>query len=235
MPLLRCSKEEWRAAMAVAAGCDGPPQCEWGRMAQRVRGLAAYRAAKRVFVGPSPVLSQVRVNVLSDGKELLMPAPGLKEGFFLCLPYVIPFADLIYATTYRGLPRFGRLLDNRALVGMEVAMLVTDVVAVDRQGAILGDGNGFFDLTCAILSDLGVMDRPRATIVALAADEQLVSEVLPVDSWDVRLDEVLTPSGGIVFDEIGREKPTILWPHLEPERVRRLNPLWKLSLEQCRD
>ena len=221
--------------MAVGPSGDSPAQAEWGRLAQQVRGLESYRAAKRVFVDPSPVLSQVRINVLSDGKELLMPSPGLKEGFYLCRPYVIPFADLCYATTYRGLPRFGRLLDNRALAGTEVGLLVTDAVAVDQQGTRVGDGNGFFDLACAILAELGVVDRQRVAVVALAADQQVVSGVLPVDPWDVRLDQVITPSGGLVFAEESREQPTILWPQLALERVKKMNPLWKLSPEQRRD
>ena len=234
MSLLPGSKDELRAAISTASGGDGPPQSEWGRLAQRVRGLEAYRAAKRVFVDPSPVLSQIRINVLSDGKELLMPAPGLKEGFYLCKPYEIPFTDLGYATTYRGLPRFGRLLANEALANKKVDLLVTDALAVDQQGTRLGDGQGFFDLACAILSELGVFDRQLAAVVAVTADEQLVSAPLPMDPWDVGVDEVITPAGGLVFAEASRIQPTILWSHLAPERVRRLNPLWKLSPEQRR-
>lgn len=219
----------------AAAGGEGPPQCEWGRLAQRIRGLAVYRAAKRIFVDPSPLLSQVRVNALCDGKELLMPAPGLKEGFYLCLPYVIPFADLAYATTYRGLPQYGRLLDKRSLPGRQVAMLVTDAVAVDRVGTRLGDGMGFFDLSCAILAAMGAFDRTAATVVALAADEQVVAEVVPSDPWDIRVDEVITPQGGRVFPDAGHEQPAIHWSQLAPERVRRLNPLWQLSTMRRRD
>ena len=235
MSLPRISKEEWREAMAVAPGSDGPVQSAWGRLAQQVRGLETYRAAKRVFVDPSPVLAQIRINALVDGKELLMPAPGLKEGFYLCRPYVIPFGDLSYATTYHGLSKFGRLLDNQAVAGKAVDLLLTDAVAVDQQGTRLSDGNGFFDLACAILAELGAVDQLGAAFVAVAADEQLVSDDLPVDPWDVRLDQVVTPSGGLVFTAEDRVPPTILWPHLSSERVKRLNPLWKLSAEQRRE
>lgn len=224
-------KEEWREAMATAPGSNGPAQSEWGRLAQQVRGLEKYRAAKRIFIDPSPVLSQVRINALVDGKELLMPAPGLNDGFYLCLPYVIPFADLSYATTYHGLPRFGRLLDNRALASKAVDFLLTDAVAVDAQGVRLGDGNGFFDLTCAILAELGAVDRQLASFVGVVADEQVVAESLPVDPWDVLLDEVVTPSGGQAFPAKGHVQPAIYWSHLASERIRRMNPLWKLSAE----
>jgi len=220
--------------MAAAPGSDGPEQSLWGRLAQQVRGLEAYRVAERIFVEPSPVLAQVRINALIDGKELLMPSPGLKEGFYLCRPYVIPFADLSYATTYHGLPRFGRLLDDQALAGKAVELLLTDAVAIDQQGTRLGDGNGFFDLAGAILAELGALDRQSARVVAVAADEQLVSEVLPVDPWDVNLDEVVTPSGGMVFPAGDVKQPAILWSHLAAERIKRLNPLWKLSAEQRR-
>ena len=232
MALAGMNKKAWREAMAALPNGAAPVQSEWGRLAQRVRGLEAYRGARRVFVAPSPLLAQVRMNVLVDGKELLMPAPGLKDGFYLCRPYVIPFADLFYATTWHGLPRYGQLLDNKALRGKKVDLLLADAVAFDRQGTRLGDGNGFFDLACAVFAELGILDRERAAIVALGADEQLVSEVLPVDPWDVGLDEVITPAGGLAFPEGNRARPTILWSHLAPERVRRLNPLWKLSVER---
>lgn len=234
MSLRASSKEEWRLAVSALPGGDGPPQAEWGRLAQRVRGLEAYRAAKRIFVGPSPVLSQIRMNVLSDGKELLMPAPGLKEGFYLCKPYEISFPELCYATTYRGLPKFGRLLAEKALAGTEVGLLVTDAVAIDRQGTRLGDGQGYFDLACAILAELGGLERQHATVVAVAADGQVVAERLPADPWDVELNEVITPSGGMVFADVGTAQPEIHWQQIVPERIRRLDPLWKLSSGQRR-
>jgi len=209
-------------------GGDGPEQGDWGRLAQALRVVPAYRQARRVFVGPAPVLAQIRINVLIDGKELLMPAPGLKDGFYLCRPYAIPFRDLAYATTYRGVPRFGQLLDNHALAKTPVDLLVTDAVAVDSRGGRLGDGNGFFDLTCAIFAELGVCESRGAELWAVVADAQLVSESLPEDPWDIPLDGVLTPTGTRRFERPERARATLFWQHLPRERIRRMTPLWKL-------
>jgi len=231
MILSRDHKEEWRQTLALLPGGQGPPEESWGRLAQRLRAMEEYRRAKRVFVGPAAILAQIRINVLLDGKELVMPAPGLKEGFYLCRPYVIPFTDLGYATTYKGLPKFGRLLDNRALAKLPVDLLVTDAKAVDRQGGRLGDGQGFFDLTCAILAELGVLDPGRATIMAVAGDQQLVDE-LPTDPWDVRLHGLITPASEYRFSRDEGGRPTLLWQYLPLDRVRRFNPLWRLHGER---
>lgn len=222
------SKDEWRAVLAGLAEDDGPPRHTWGRLAQLLRGLPAYRAARRLFVAPSPVLAQVRINVLLDGKELLMPAPGLKDGFYLCRPFTIPFGDLAYATTYRGLSRFAQLLDNRAVGKAPVDMLVTGVVAVDPRGGRLGSGKGFFDLACALLAELHVYDPGRAEVWGVAGDVQMVPEELPVEPWDVVLDGVITPADVHRFAEGEPRRVKIYWDCLPLERFRRMNPFWKL-------
>lgn len=226
------SKEEWRAVLAGRDGGDGPPPNTWGRLAQQLRGIPAYRQARRLFVTPSPVLAQVRINVLLDGKELLMPTPGLKDGFYLCRPFSIPFGDLGYATTYKGLPRFAKVLDNRAVGKIALDMLVTGAVAFDPQGGRLGSGKGFFDLACALLAELHAYDPEQAEVWGIAGDAQMVGENLPVDPWDVVLDGVITPAAVQRFAHGESRRVGIFWEHLAVERFRRMNPFWKLHQER---
>ncbi len=228
----RDDKEAWRARLAaVGQGGGAPPgQGDWGRLAQALRQLPAYRAAGRFFVSPAPELAQIRINALVDGKELLLPAPGLKDGFYGCRPYSIPFRDLAFATSLRGLPRFGRLLDNRALAkGGPVGLLVAEAVAVDPFGTRLGNGNGFFDLACAILADVGVFQPAQAEVWAVVGEGQLVTTPLPVAPWDVALDGVITPESTRRFIQPARPAPTVHWADLPKTWRRRLNPLWQLS------
>ncbi|MBU3937029.1 MAG: hypothetical protein KKD53_05830, partial [Proteobacteria bacterium] len=92
------TKEEVRADFLDAS--EGKAS---GKSAEIVRRLEKYRDAKRIFVGPTARLQQIRINALTDGKELLVPAPGLKEGFYLLAPYEIPFKHLAFAVGYNGL------------------------------------------------------------------------------------------------------------------------------------
>src|SRR3989339_859242 len=97
------TKEKVRAAFP-----DVPEGKASGKSAELVRRLERYRDAKRIFVGPTARLQQIRINALTDGKELLVPAPGLKEGFYLLAPYEIPFKHLSFAVGYKGLVQYHR-------------------------------------------------------------------------------------------------------------------------------
>ncbi len=78
-------------------------------MAERLRGLDTYRAATTVFAEPVPLLHQARINLLLDGKRLVMPSPGLKQGFFLLEPFLVPFPRLPWAVSMTGAAACGRL------------------------------------------------------------------------------------------------------------------------------
>ena len=55
----------------------------WGKAAEKLRGLQVYRDAGTVFATPDESLHQARINCLVDGKNLVMPAPSIREGFFI--------------------------------------------------------------------------------------------------------------------------------------------------------
>lgn len=78
-------------------------------------------------------------------------------------------------------------LDDKPEVDPDVVLV--PLLAFDRHGARLGYGGGFYDRT---------LERLRAIkpviAVGVAYDEQEVSSV-PTESYDQRLDWVLTPSG----------------------------------------
>ena len=72
---------------------------------------------------------------------------------------------------------------------VEPDIVLTPLLAFDANGFRLGYGGGFYDRTLAKL-------RAKKPVVAVgvAYDEQRVDAV-PVESYDQRLDWVLTPSG----------------------------------------
>ncbi|MFT3715934.1 MAG: 5-formyltetrahydrofolate cyclo-ligase [Gordonia sp. (in: high G+C Gram-positive bacteria)] len=78
----------------------------------------------------------------------------------------------------------GRRLDPDTL--SEAKLILVPAVAVDRRGARLGRGAGYYDRTLASVS---------APIVAVVHDAEVIEEV-PEDPTDVRVQWILTPGTG---------------------------------------
>ncbi|MEL7291240.1 MAG: 5-formyltetrahydrofolate cyclo-ligase [Pseudomonadota bacterium] len=68
-------------------------------------------------------------------------------------------------------------------------LVCTPLVAFDRQGQRLGMGGGYYDRTLAPWFATGQGPKP----IGLAHDCQQVKQ-LPVESWDVPLPKIVTPS-----------------------------------------
>lgn len=209
---------------------DAPEGKASGKSAELVRRLDGYQEAKRIFVGPTARLQQVRINALTDGKELLVPAPGLKEGFYLLKPYEIPFKHLSYAVGYKGLVQYGRKVAEEELCRVPVGLLLTDCLAVDPAGYFVGEGKGFFDLAIAILAELHGL-APEAEAYALGEQEQILAHKIECDVWDIRLNGFITPERIALHNSGGHAGRRILWDLLTPKRIRKITPLWKLSMQ----
>ena len=206
-----------------------------GRLAERLRRLDGYRQAKQLFIDPSPLLKQARLNALVDGKVLIMPAPGMKDGFYRLDPYRIKFPQLAKAVNGRDLADFGKRLASRQEIAvLEISLLIGEAWAIDRRGFFLGEGKGFFDLSVALLAELGGLSEGFRVVMALADPARLINN-LPVDSWDVGCDVMLTAEGDGPLSREGRQSPAIVWDVLALDRIRRITPLWKLYVEQGRD
>lgn len=218
------SKDQLRLSAAAA----GFTPADSGILAQHLRGLPAYQAARQLLVAPVPLLKQIRINALLDGKSLLMPAPGLLDGFYLFTPFTIPFPDLPLAVTNKGLARFARKLPTAELGSLQLQLLVSDALTVADQGTILGDGHGFFDLATAILATAGAL-APGYQVVAVGPTPE-GGELLLADPWDISADHRLTPAGLSPCRPANpRPVPTIAWDLLPPVRIRRITPMWQLK------
>ena len=201
-----------------------------GKSAELVRRLERYRDAKRIFVGPTARLQQVRINALNDGKELLVPAPGLKEGFYLLLPYEIPFKHLGYAVGYKGLAQYGRRVAVEELCRKPVGLLITDCQAVDTAGYFVGEGKGFFDLAVAILAEAHGLTQ-EAEAYGLGEKEQILAQEIERAVWDIRLNGFITAEGIVLRNPGGYADRKVLWDLLPPKRIRKITPLWKLNMQ----
>ena len=101
-----------------------------GKLAENLRRSESYRRCKQIFIDPSLLLRQARVNALLDGKELIMPAAGLKDGFYLLKPFLIPFKKLVMSVTYRGLDHYGRRLGSGDISSLKISLLLGESFAV---------------------------------------------------------------------------------------------------------
>ena len=214
-------RAEWRSKLAEK---NFSPY--WGKTAEKLRKLGAYRDAATVFATPHESLHQARINCLADGKNLLMPGPGIREGFFLMKARSVPFKKISLAVTFKGLEKYGLPLKDFHISELPVDLLLTDSLAIDRTGGRLGDGYGFFDLCCALLKALNGV-RHDADILTFIQEEQISQEILPQETWDVKMTGAITPQQALHF-EPSTQKIKIFWDSLPHDRIKRIDPLWKL-------
>lgn len=230
--MMPTEKEQLRLALRSSSGAlQQEDRDQWGRMAETLRSVMEYKMTRQLFVGPADALRQARINVLVDGKDLVMPGAGLKEGFFLLRAHSVPYKDLGTAVTYRGLARFGQRLPFPDMAGINLGMILTDALAIDEQGQRLGDGQGYFDLTYALLWQAGAANA-KTMVLALVPDHRLVKRTLPTDPWDVGMHGVVTPGGGRIFADVPQQSARIFWERLSQDRIRRMAPLWRLYSHQ---
>ena len=214
-------RSEWQKKLA-----DKQSAPIWGKIAERLRGLQPYRNAATVFATPHESLHQARINCLIDGKSLIMPAPSIREGFFLLTPHIIPFKDLSLAITYKGLKKYGQIIQGRNVSQLSVGLILADSLAVDFAGGRIGDGDGYFDLCCALLKELDAIG-PDADILTFIQEEQISQEMLPQDQWDIKMTGAVTSDQTLQF-EPSDQKPQIFWDALSHDQIKRIDPLWKL-------
>lgn len=86
----------------------------------------------------------------------------------------------------------GIRLDPDTLV--EAKLILVPAVAVDRRGVRLGRGAGYYDRT---------LTGMPGQVVAVVHDAEVVDHDLPEDPTDVRVQWILTPSGGFAPVQTG--------------------------------
>jgi len=81
----------------------------------------------------------------------------------------------------------------------DLNIILTPLVAFDKQGNRLGMGGGFYDRTLATwYSNIQSHSQTKLYPIGIAHDCQLTTE-LPTDSWDIPLPEIITPTKKFSF------------------------------------
>lgn len=199
--------------------------------AERLRGHAAWAAARTVKSNPDSPQWPVRQRALEDGKVVYMAVPRLAEDdpFFLLDPDDL--ADTPRkASSIKGASRSARTVSVTELEPVD--LVVTGCVAVDRSGARLGKGGGFSDLEYALAWEAGLIGPDTVVVTTVHAVQVLPDGDIPVTDHDFRLDLIVTPDEVIECPSGGRTPAAIRWDELTEDKIRSIPLLVGLAAEQ---
>ena len=120
-----------------------------------------------------------------QGKSVYLPILHPYKAGFLVFQHYLP--DSPMSNNKFGIPE--PVLDATKLKAVsEIEMIGLPLVAFDQKGNRMGMGGGFYDRTLAN----AIFCQPAPLLVGLAHQCQQVEQV-PVESWDVPLNLVVTP------------------------------------------
>lgn len=204
-----------------------PPFKGREQAAQKLRQLAEYIQARKIMVPPDEALYHARLNILQDGKELIMATPGIRDGFYRLDSALSPVLRS-RGVTLSGIRSYGKKLETSfRAIGM-IDLLVTGAVAVSiSNGTRIGKGTGYFDLEYAILAEIGCVDQETPIVTVVHAVQ--IYEALPSEHKDVSTDYIVTPDAIIRVENPGHRPSGLEWKHIDGRLISRLRPLRELK------
>ncbi|SES68622.1 5-formyltetrahydrofolate cyclo-ligase [Thalassotalea agarivorans] len=151
----------------------------------------------------------IALYLASDGELDLSPFINWcwQQGKTLYLPVIHPFSKgyLLFLAFRKN----EQLVNNKYgikepklsvcnVLPMEsLDVMLTPLVAFDDKGNRLGMGGGYYDRT---LQQWHYGGLPQLSVVGVAHDCQLVEHV-PIDSWDIPIPTIITPSKVFQFNQ----------------------------------
>ena len=186
------------------------------RAAARLRALPLYQRARALKVNPDTPQQPVRAMALADGKIVYMPTPRLRGAFLRIRPEDVPRGEEGRAARLSHAAEYGQpvTLDELRPERAPIDLVVAGAVAVTRDGARAGKGEGYADYEYALLRELG---HPELPVVTTVHPLQIVDR-LPVEPHDLAVDVIVTPDEviethtphpkprGIDWDRVGDEE-----------------------------
>ncbi|GEN23840.1 5-formyltetrahydrofolate cyclo-ligase [Halomonas cupida] len=166
------------------------------RLCRQLRGLPEMLSARHVAlylpndgeIDPVPLLDWLRQRNANAYLPVLRP---LADN---ALWFVRYDARTPMIRNRFGIPepdsRFGALRARR-MPTWALDVILLPLVGFDDQGQRIGMGGGFYDRTLAFTHPQNGPSRPRPRLIGLAHEVQHV-ESLPVASWDVPLDAIVS-------------------------------------------
>ena len=131
---------------------------------------------------------------------------------------------LLARSSLRTALQFGRLMAPHEM--RPVDLVFVGSVAVTRQGARLGSGDGYCDLEYALLRHEGKV-REYTPILTTVHPLQIVDDRIPMRAHDMPVDFLVTPEQVMAAPTLYPRPRGILWDLLPDERIRSIPVLRK--------
>jgi 5-formyltetrahydrofolate cyclo-ligase len=181
--------------------------------------LEEFKNAKVIKINPDAPQRMVRYYTLTSYKTLIMPTPRLRGGFIILNPLVNP-KDALKASTISGAFQYGKGFD----LNIKIDAIIIGSVAVSRDGARLGKGEGYAELEYAILKEFSLVND-NTPIITSVHDIQIVDNV-PIEEHDLAVDIIVTPTQ-IIRTHTNIKRPKgIIWDILDENKIEQI-PLLK--------
>lgn len=196
--------------------------------AERLVTNDAWRDADVIKSNPDSPQLPVRRAALRQGKTIYMAVPRLRdEKCFLRLdPDEIE--DIDHATTIGGSSEIGVQVGPDEMEPID--LIVSGSVAVNREGARVGKGEGYSDLEFAILREFGLVDDETATITTLH-QIQFVDDEISTTPQDVPIDWVCTPERSVKTRQRRNKPMGVVESALTDEQLDEIPILRKLEYQ----
>ncbi|MBD1379002.1 5-formyltetrahydrofolate cyclo-ligase [Metabacillus arenae] len=191
--------------------------------AKQLFSLSIFNDAQVIKVNPDSPQLPVRTQLLKDGKTLLVPTPRLKDGFIQVKPEDVPKGEEKKAASLSHINKYGKVIPLIDLPTID--LIVVGSVAIHKDGRRLGKGEGYADREYAILRELG---QPLVPVVTTIHSTQLVASHIPIDSFDLTVDWIITEKD-VIKTGSQYEKPTgINWSRVTDEEKKEMPVLMEI-------
>ncbi|XP_043562554.1 methenyltetrahydrofolate synthase domain-containing protein isoform X1 [Chiloscyllium plagiosum] len=198
----------------------------------RIKTLDSFMKTREVKVDPDKPLEGVRLATLQARKTLLVPTPRLRTGLFnKIIPPPGASKEIVrVCSTAQGVKDFSVPIGLDA--NIHVDLVVVGSVAVSEKGWRIGKGEGFADLEYAMMVSMGAVDE-NTVVVTTVHDCQLldIPEEL-MDSHDLTVDYILTPSQ-VIKTNCSCSKPQgIIWSKVDSNMMEKIPILKSLQFRE---
>ena len=191
--------------------------------ASLLRRLTIWRRARAIRCDTSPPQVWLRRFALSEGKTIYIAIGRLRaERCFLEIDSQRLGSRPWRAASLRSALRVGRVITPDQLPSID--LVVTGALAVNRQGAMVGNGGGAFDLEYGLLRHLSKV-REYTPVVTTIHPQQIVEERIPMRAHDVPFDFAVTADDVIAAPSLFPRPRGVLWDLLPADSVRPLPAL----------
>lgn len=154
-------------------------------IAEKVLSSPVFINAKNIFIYVStenePGTSAVIREALKKGKRVFVPK-CLQKG--IMIPAEV-FPDTVFTSGYMGIPEPKEYDINTSIAGIDLSVI--PCLSANKKGDRLGHGAGFYDRFLAAV-------KTEKMCLCFA---ELISDEIPTDSHDVKMDYIVTEKGSV--------------------------------------